>query len=169
MQSIETSRTESPSIITPPTVLPRSTEAVGREVHRAASAPPLHLRDESNNRSGRQFLGETSYVSIFADGLGGCHDLTYSHAQKVRLSHDKIVQGCKILSFLKDKPSILRYVSRWYEICEDEGCICIEPIMKEWLWGLGINHGDVVRMKVILSPKERRDYSIFSIGKGLYM
>ncbi|KAI6085201.1 hypothetical protein F4821DRAFT_154404 [Hypoxylon rubiginosum] len=145
VQSIETSRTESPSIITPPTVLPRSTEAVGREVHRAASAPPLHLRDESNNRSGRQFLGETSYVSIFADGLGGCHDLTYSHAQKVRLSHDKIVQGCKILSFLKDKPSILRYVSRWYEICEDEGCICIEPIMKEWLWGLGINHGDVLR------------------------
>ncbi|XXG99637.1 hypothetical protein Hte_005978 [Hypoxylon texense] len=149
VQSIESSRAESPGVITPQTPLPRSIEAVGREVHRAASAPPLHLRDESNSRTGRQFLGETSYVSIFADGLGGCDvpspDLTYSHAHKVRLSHDKIVQGCKALSFLKDKPSILRMVSRWYEICEDEGCICIEPIMKEWLWGLGVNHGDVLR------------------------
>lgn len=145
VQSIELSRAESPGVITPQTPLPRSIEAVGREVHRAASAPPLHLRDESNNRTGRQFLGETSYVSIFADGLGGCHGLTYSHAHKVRLSHDKIVQGCKVLSFLKDKPSILRLVSRWYEICEDEGCICIEPIMKEWLWGLGVNHGDILR------------------------
>ncbi|KAI1774396.1 hypothetical protein F4818DRAFT_448867 [Hypoxylon cercidicola] len=145
VQSIETSRTESPSIITSQTPLPRSTEAVTREVHRAASAPPLHLRDESNNRTGRQFLGETSYVSIFKDGLTHCADLTYSHAQKVRLSHDRIVQGCKALSFLKDKPSILRMVSRWYEICEDEGCICIEPIMKEWLWGLGMHHGDVLR------------------------
>ncbi|KAI0160009.1 hypothetical protein GGR52DRAFT_582675 [Hypoxylon sp. FL1284] len=148
VQSVETTRTESPSIITPPTWLPRPAEAVPREVHRAASAPPLHLRGEAS-RTGRQFLGETSLASIFADGLGGCDsaspDLSFSHTQKIRLSHDRIVQGCKALSFLKDNSSILRLVSRWYEICEDEGCVCLEPIMKEWLRGLSIHHGDVLR------------------------
>ncbi|KAI1398498.1 hypothetical protein F4819DRAFT_28264 [Hypoxylon fuscum] len=148
-QSIETPRAEFASVIASQTPLPRSTETATREVHRAASAPPLHLRDETDNRAGRQFLGETSYISIFADGLGGFDgaspDLEYSHAQRVRLSHDRIVQGCKILSFLKDKATILRLASRWYEICEDEGCICIEPIMKEWLWGLGMHYGDVLR------------------------
>ncbi|KAI1474382.1 hypothetical protein F4774DRAFT_400754 [Daldinia eschscholtzii] len=95
------------------------------------------------------FLGETSYVSIFADGLGSFDvsspDLESSQVQEMSLSHDRIIQGCKVLSFLKDKHMINSLVSRWYEICEDEACICIEPIMKEWLWGLGMHHGDVLR------------------------
>ncbi|KAI8959267.1 hypothetical protein F5Y11DRAFT_359360 [Daldinia sp. FL1419] len=94
------------------------------------------------------FLGETSYVSIFTDGLGGFDvsspDLE-SPVQEIALSQDRIIQGCKVLSFLKEKHTINRLVSRWYEICEDEACICIEPVMKEWLWGLGMHHGDVLR------------------------
>ncbi|OTA53083.1 hypothetical protein K449DRAFT_224302 [Hypoxylon sp. EC38] len=150
IQSIETPSTEPPNYLTPQNLLPRSAEVVTREVHRAASAPPLQLRDEYTSHAGRQgFLGETSYISIFEDGLG-CSgisnpDLESSPVQKVKLSHDRITQGCKVLSFLRDNSMLIRLVSRWYEICEDEGCICIEPIMKEWLWGLWPHHGDVLR------------------------
>ncbi|KAI1407346.1 hypothetical protein F5Y13DRAFT_206383 [Hypoxylon sp. FL1857] len=150
VQSIETPSAEPPSYLTPQSLLPRSAEVVTREVHRAASAPPLQLRDEYTSHSGRQgFLGETSYISIFEDGLGNCcvsnPGLESSPVQKVKLSHDRITQGCKVLSFLRDNSMLIRLVSRWYEICEDEGCICIEPIMKEWLWGLWPHHGDVLR------------------------
>ncbi|KAI0139610.1 hypothetical protein F4776DRAFT_654102 [Hypoxylon sp. NC0597] len=150
VQSIETPNAEPPSCLTPQSLLLRSAEVVTREIHRAASAPPLQLRDEYTSHTGRQgFLGETSYISIFEDGLG-CSgisnpDLESSPVQKVRLSHDRIAQGCKVLSFLRDNSMLIRLVSRWYEICEDEGCICIEPIMKEWLWGLWPHHGDVLR------------------------
>lgn len=150
VDSIETSRLESPTAPVVQTPLPRTTEVVTREVHRAASAPPLHLRDELASRAGLQgFLGETSYISIFVDGIGNFRvpspDPEPSHVAKVRLSHERIAQGCKVLSFLKDKPMLNCLVSRWYEVCEDEGCICIEPIMKEWLWGLGVHYGDVLR------------------------
>ncbi|KAI1377106.1 hypothetical protein F4677DRAFT_459447 [Hypoxylon crocopeplum] len=149
VQSIETPSTGPLSALTTQTLPPRPAELVARKVHRAASAPPLHLQDDSASQTGRGFLGETSYLSIFAEGLGNIcisrPDLEFSHANKVRLSHDRIVQGCKILSFLKDNSTINRLVTRWYEICEDEGCICIEPIMREWLWVLGLNHGSVLR------------------------
>ncbi|KAI1138345.1 hypothetical protein F5Y05DRAFT_36594 [Hypoxylon sp. FL0543] len=150
VRSIETPSAEPPSYLTPQSLLPRFEERVTREVQRAASAPPLQLRDDYTSYTGRQgFLGETSYISIFEDGLGSSgisnQDLESSHVQKVKLSHDRITQGCKALSFLRDNSMLIRLVSRWYEICEDEGCICIEPIMKEWLWGLWPHHGDVLR------------------------
>ncbi|KAI1654036.1 hypothetical protein F4813DRAFT_382961 [Daldinia decipiens] len=107
------------------------------------------LRHKLRNHLIIGFLGETSYISIFTDGLGSFDvpspGLEYPEVQEMSLSHDRIIQGCKLLSFLKDKHMINRLVSRWYEICEDEACICIEPIMKEWLWGLGMHHGDVLR------------------------
>ncbi|KAI0376350.1 hypothetical protein F5Y04DRAFT_212534 [Hypomontagnella monticulosa] len=150
VDSVETSSLESPT--TPAAQPPplRTTEVVTREVHRAASAPPLHLRDESASRTGMQgFLGETSVISIFVDGINNFRvpspDVESPHVPKIRVSHDRIAQGCKVLSFLKDKHMLNRLVSRWYEVCEDEGCICIEPIMKDWLWGLGVHHGDVLR------------------------
>ncbi|KAI2607917.1 hypothetical protein GGR54DRAFT_633195 [Hypoxylon sp. NC1633] len=150
VQSIETPSTGSPTSCTTHTFVQRSSEIVAREVHRAASAPPLHLRDEFTNGTGKPgFLGETSYISIFEDGLGNfgvsSPDLEFSHANKVRLSNDRIIQGCKILSFLKDNSTIVRLVTYWYEIYEDEGCICIEPIMREWLWVLGLHHGCVLK------------------------
>ncbi|KAI1390543.1 uncharacterized protein F4822DRAFT_441898 [Hypoxylon trugodes] len=149
VRSIEAPSGEFSSLLASQTPVPRPTEVVTREVHRAASAPPLQLREDIINPTGKSgFLGETSHVSIFADGLGSfCvspSDLECSHVQKVRLSHDRIAQGCKVLSFLKDKHILNRFISRWYEICEDDGCICIEPIMKEWLWGFS-HFGDVLR------------------------
>ncbi|KAI1099833.1 hypothetical protein F4804DRAFT_68203 [Jackrogersella minutella] len=150
VQSVERIFAETNGFLTPQSPLPRPIEVVTREVHRAASAPPLHLRDEITSHTGNQgFLGETSYIAIFEDGLGSSSihgpDLESSHVQKVKLSHDRITQGCKVLGFLKDNSMLIRLVSRWYEVCEDEGCICIEPIMKEWLWGLWPHHGDVLR------------------------
>ncbi|OTB02608.1 hypothetical protein M426DRAFT_322530 [Hypoxylon sp. CI-4A] len=147
VQSIETSEPEPRGPGVPLTSLPRSADVVTREVHRAASAPPLHLRDDYSGLTGnRGFLGETSYISIFADGLGtNGPELDSSHVRKVRLSHDRIAQGCKVLSFLKENHMLIRLASRWYEICEDESCICVEPIMKEWLWGIWTHHGDVLR------------------------
>ncbi|KAL7624896.1 hypothetical protein AAE478_004110 [Parahypoxylon ruwenzoriense] len=150
VHSIETPSVRSSNLVSLQTPGLRSTEVVARGVHRAASAPPLQLWGEQASRTGNQgFLGETSYLSIFADGLGNfgvsSPDLEPSHVKKVRLSHDRIVQGCKILSFLKDSSMINRLVTRWYQICEDEGCICIEPIMKEWLYGLGLQYGGVLR------------------------
>ncbi|KAI1445062.1 hypothetical protein F5Y02DRAFT_408603 [Annulohypoxylon stygium] len=151
-RSIETpsSETEEPSFLTPQTPILRPAEVVTREVHRAASAPPLNFRDEYTSHTGKQgFLGETSYISIFEDGLGTSGvsgpELESSHVHKVKLSQDRIAQGCKVLGFLKDNSLLIRLVSRWYEVCEDECCICIEPIMKEWLWGLWPHHGDVLR------------------------
>ncbi|KAI5865270.1 hypothetical protein GGS23DRAFT_618267 [Durotheca rogersii] len=146
VQSVETSSVKSPNISASHTPRLRSTDIWARGAHRAASAPPLHIRDEPTSRTGnRGFLGETSYFSIFADGLGNFAIPSDPEPSKVWLSHDRIAQGCKILSFLKDGSMVNRLVARWYQICEDEGCVCIEPIMKEWLWGLGLHHGDVLR------------------------
>ncbi|KAI1463404.1 uncharacterized protein F4812DRAFT_446814 [Daldinia caldariorum] len=150
VQSSEVPVTESSGVLTSQLARARSTEVATREVHRAASAPPLQSRDGVANRTiNIGFLGETSYVSIFTDGLGSFDvsspDLESSPVQGMSLSHDRIAQGCKVLAFLKDKHMINRMVSRWYEISEDEACICIEPIMKEWLWGLGMHHGDVLK------------------------
>ncbi len=69
-------------------------------------------------------------------------DLDAPPVQEIaRVTQDRITQGCKILSFLTDKAMIHRFISRWYELGEGTGAICIEFIMKEWLQKLWQHHG----------------------------
>lgn len=56
-----------------------------------------------------------------------------------------MIQSCEVLSFLKDKSMINRFVSRMFEIGSGASNVCIEPIMKQWLLKLGVQYGDVLR------------------------
>ncbi|KAK7742225.1 hypothetical protein SLS62_010776 [Diatrype stigma] len=55
-----------------------------------------------------------------------------------------MVQSCEVLSFLKDKSTIYRLVSRAFELGGGSTGVCIEPIMKQWLQKLGLHYGNVL-------------------------
>ncbi len=120
-----------------------------QQQQRCASAPPGDVRRESVVRTNTTFLGATSYTSIFTEGLGNdaavAADLEAPTLQDVvTVSHDRIARGCQILSFLRDRVMVLRFISRWYELGEGTGGICIEFIMREWLMKLSQHHGGVL-------------------------
>lgn len=99
-------------------------------------------------RGNAGFFGATSYSCIFSEGLGNLEaasaGLEAPQTLDMTVSEERIARGCQVLAFLKDKPMINRFVSRWYEICEGAGGVCLELIMKEWLMKLGIHHGEVL-------------------------
>ncbi len=57
------------------------------------------------------------------------------------ISNDRLVRGCQILSFLRDRALVERFVSKWYEICEGTGGIGLQFMMREWLKELWLHHG----------------------------
>lgn len=67
-----------------------------------------------------------------------------SQQQKIIVTNDRIIQGCKVLSFFRNKFMINRFIARWYEICEGTQLMVIESIMKEWLQKLWFQHGSVL-------------------------
>lgn len=67
-----------------------------------------------------------------------------SQQQKITVTNDRIVQGCKVLSFFKHRSMINKFVAYWYEVCGGSQMLVIEFIMKEWLQKLWLHHGDVL-------------------------
>lgn len=67
-----------------------------------------------------------------------------SQQQKILVTNDRIIQGCKVLSFFKNRSMINRFIARWYEMCEGTQSMVTESIMKEWLQKLWIQHSDVL-------------------------
>ncbi|KAI0123963.1 hypothetical protein BJ170DRAFT_67921 [Xylariales sp. AK1849] len=115
------------------------------QVHRAASAPPLRAEAETVTYRNPEFLGATSYTTIFQENLGSLGvistDLDASDVKRnTQVGSDRIAQGCRILSFLKNNHMVNSFVSRWFEICEGSGVIAIEPIVKAWLWKFWLHH-----------------------------
>jgi hypothetical protein len=114
---------------------------------RAASAPPLKSKTDKgivHHHAG--FMGMTSYSSIFADsqvqGLADLADVTAVDERKCQhpaVPEERILRGCQVLAFLKDRSTINQFVGRFYEIEEGSG-FCIEPIMKHWLLRLWVHH-----------------------------
>lgn len=90
----------------------------------------------------------TSYTSIFSEGLGGLDgasaDLEATFNKGFVVSNDRIIRGCQLLSFLKDKSMVNRLVSHWFERCEDSGAVCPEFMLKEWLFRLNSHHNDAL-------------------------
>ncbi|KUI63598.1 hypothetical protein VM1G_10283 [Cytospora mali] len=64
--------------------------------------------------------------------------------QKICVSNDRITQGCKVLSFFKNRALINRFLIRLYEICEGSHGIVPEFIMREWLQKLWFHYGGVL-------------------------
>ncbi|RYP48932.1 hypothetical protein DL768_005294 [Monosporascus sp. mg162] len=116
--------------------------------HRAASAPPLNAQCEPPWSQNPGFLGVTSYSSIFADlgNLGVVHSSAESsQVRYVMVSHHRMTESCEVLSFLKDRSTVNRFVSRIFEAAGGSSNMCLEPIMKQWLLELSIHHGDVLK------------------------
>ncbi|KAI5919053.1 hypothetical protein F4810DRAFT_689413 [Camillea tinctor] len=130
------------------TLLSQTTEPRTR-LHRAASAPPLHTNHQGAVRVNTNFLGVTNFTSFLSENLrylGGVSiDLEASSLQEVTISHDRIAQGFRVLSFLKDSSMINQFVARYYEIFEGGGTICPESIMKEWLFKFWLHHKENLR------------------------
>ncbi|KAJ9130756.1 C6 transcription [Pleurostoma richardsiae] len=156
VQSIEPVLTEWHVASVPTLPLQLHHDAAGPiHVHRAASAPPLEYARESGARVNPGFVGDTSYSSIFSEGLGNLElagiDLEAPPAQAMTISNERIVRGCQTLFFLKDRHMVNRFVSRFYEINEDTGGMGGQLMIKEWLQKLWIQHGDVLVGQTCLS------------------
>jgi hypothetical protein len=116
-------------------------------VPRAASAPPLDHRKDSTVRGDPGFLGSTSHSVIFAEdlrGLGVAVDLEGGQLHSTSVSNDRITQGCQLLSFLKERLMINRFINRWFNLSEGTGVILIEPIVKGWCKELWMHWGNVL-------------------------
>ncbi|KAE9982494.1 hypothetical protein BLS_005924 [Venturia inaequalis] len=75
----------------------------------------------------------TDYFDAVGDG-----------SQLRSISNDRIERGVQVLSFLKQRHMINRFIARWYELSEGAGVIIIETIMKNWSLGLWLRWGDVL-------------------------
>ncbi|RYP14836.1 hypothetical protein DL767_010374 [Monosporascus sp. MG133] len=145
VQSVETGRT---STVHGATANEASTCGNAVQRHRAASAPPLNARCEPPSSQNPGFLGVTSYSSIFAD-LGNLgvvpSNAESSQVRYVMVSHHRMTESCEVLSFLKDRSTLNRFVSRIFKAAGGSSNMCLEPIMKRWLLKLSIHHGDVLK------------------------
>lgn len=116
--------------------------------HRAASAPPLDYQRAYGHRRDTGFQGPTSHLSILSEGLGildPAPDLeAISQESTIVVSSERITQGCKVLTFFRDKGLINQLIGRWFENFEGSVGSVIEPIMKEWLQQLWIHHGPIL-------------------------
>jgi hypothetical protein len=119
--------------------------------HRAASAPLLDCERAPEVRRNAGFVGPNSYSNILSEGLCILEpvstdlDATIGTQQpRIHISHEKITQGCKVLSFFRNRAMIHRFIVRWYEVCQGTQGIVIESIMKEWLLRLSLHHGDTL-------------------------
>ncbi|ROV93166.1 hypothetical protein VMCG_08741 [Cytospora schulzeri] len=133
----------------PPT--PASGHAHCQPFHRAASAPPLDYERTSIVRRNIGFLGPTSHSNILYEGLGILEPVSSdleatidSQQQNITVTNDRIIQGCKVLSFFKNRSMINRFVAHWYDICDGTQGMVPEFIMKEWLQKLWFHFGDVL-------------------------
>ncbi|KAI0017804.1 hypothetical protein F4780DRAFT_772083 [Xylariomycetidae sp. FL0641] len=130
-----------------------------QQYHRAASAPPRPTavaEEEEAVRMDPGFLGASSFTRIFEEGqplLGlGVHgdgddgrgtgtaaevdayaDLRAAQLSRVTVSAERVARGCRALGFLRDRQLAHRVV------------ICPEAVMREWLWQLGLHHGDALK------------------------
>lgn len=97
------------------------------------------------------FLGPTSYSNILSEGLGILEPVSTdleatigSQQQKIVVTNDRIIQGCKVLAFFQHRSMINRFLARWHEISEGTQWIIPSTIMKEWLHKLWLHHSDVL-------------------------
>ncbi|KAI1827527.1 hypothetical protein F4861DRAFT_493033 [Xylaria intraflava] len=121
------------------------------KLNRAASAPPLysHQYDDDSGRLNPGFFGTTNFMSIFAENLGKLGvtpaELEAPKLPRLTISHDQIVRGSQILYFLKDASLVHDFVNRFFDIGDGVGNVCIEPIVKQWLFKLWANHADTLK------------------------
>lgn len=67
-----------------------------------------------------------------------------SQEQTIVVSSERVTQGCKVLAFFRNKNLIMRIFGKWYKDRSGGDDLVIEPIMKEWLQQLWINHDPVL-------------------------
>jgi hypothetical protein len=115
------------------------------QAHRAASAPPLRAEAEEVVYRNPEFLGATSYTSVFRENLGNLGvasaDLDTSEVKNTPIRSDLVEEGCKILRSLFKQHNMDYLVSRWFEVCGGLGGVCTEEILKSWLWKFWLMHG----------------------------
>lgn len=131
---------------------PDSGHAQCQIYHRAASAPPLDYQRSPTVRRNAGFLGPTSYSNILCEGLGilepvstNLEETIGSQQQKITVTNDRIIQGCKVLAFFQHKSMINRFISHCYDVCGGTQGVVMEFIMREWLRALWFHHGDVLK------------------------
>ncbi|KAI0906332.1 hypothetical protein F4823DRAFT_607750 [Ustulina deusta] len=132
------------------------------KLNRAASAPPLHshrCRGEPG-RVNPGFLGATNFMCIFSENLSKLGvmstELEGPKLPRLTISNDQIVRGTQILSFLKDTSLVHDFVNRSFDIGDGVSNVCIEPVMKQWLMKLWINHGETLKKR---NPEKLRRLS----------
>lgn len=95
------------------------------------------------------YLGSTSHSYMFNEDLKGLgvstdyFDAAGDGSQSRSISNDRIDRGVQVLSFLKHRHTINRFIARWYELSEGTGVIIIETIMKNWCLQMWLRWGDV--------------------------
>lgn len=78
-------------------------------------------------------------------GVSTCYfDEEGDGSQLKPVSHDRIERGVQVLSFLKHRHMINRFIAKWFELSEGTGVIIIAPIMKNWCMQMWMRWGDIL-------------------------
>lgn len=64
--------------------------------------------------------------------------------EDIVVTSTRITQGCKVLSFFKNRNIVTRFINRWHEGCQGSDTLYIGPITKEWIRQLWLFHGDAL-------------------------
>lgn len=115
---------------------------------RAASAPPFRLDAEPYIKKDISYAADNSFRSIFRENFDTNGnfptDMTANNQPNFLVAGESITQGCRLLSFLKNRWLVNDFIDKWFEVCEGADDISIEGVVKGWLRKLWLCHGDVL-------------------------
>ncbi|KAK9799182.1 putative Transcription factor domain-containing protein [Seiridium cardinale] len=118
---------------------------------RAASAPPFRPDVDPVIEKEPAYIGDNTFKSIFKENLGSLgivtSDLDSSEQQSDPVAAESIVQGCRLLSFLKDRHLVNAFVTQWFDVCEGSDDVALEGIVKVWLRKMWLCHGEVLEQQ----------------------
>ncbi|KAJ4385805.1 hypothetical protein N0V93_010236 [Gnomoniopsis smithogilvyi] len=64
--------------------------------------------------------------------------------QDITITNSRITEGCQILAFFSNRSMITRFMSRYHEVCNDDGGIVLASILRVWLQQIYFCHSDTL-------------------------
>ncbi|KAH8652093.1 hypothetical protein BX600DRAFT_88243 [Xylariales sp. PMI_506] len=114
----------------------------------AASASELRPDPEPMFSKVQEFLGDTSYKSVFMENLGSLgvvsSDFESSEFKNNPVGDDLIAQGCRVLELLNSRRVVRAIVDRWYELLEGNGNVFLRSMVLPLLDNFWHCYGDVL-------------------------
>ncbi|KAH8197144.1 hypothetical protein TruAng_008710 [Truncatella angustata] len=110
--------------------------------------PPYRVDGEPAIKRERTYRGDNTARSIFKENFENLGILATEEEPidepSTSIGADLIAQGARSLAFLKDRYVVNDFIDRWFTGCEGADDISIEGVLKAWLRGLWLCHGETL-------------------------